>query len=430
MAGPAASRTEIVLVGGGVVGLSLALALDQAGLAVTVLDAAPPPRLDERFDGRAFAIGYSSFRMWRALGVVEALAGAYQRIEDILVTDGRSPIGLAPRGLARPGPSALRLHFDRREVDARADGEALGYMAENHVVRRALAQAIAARPGIDLRTSARVSAVNADAAAASVVLADGETIAADLVIGADGRDSAVRASLGARTIGWPYRQTAIVCTIAHDKPHGGVAHEYFLPAGPFALLPLTDNRTNIVWTERPRAAAALMAMSEADFLAELRQRSGDHLGAVRLAGPRFSYPLSLQIAERMVGPRLAIVGDAAHAIHPIAGQGLNLGLRDVAALAECIADAVRVGLDAADFTALTRYERWRRFDNLSMALATDALTRLFSNDWDRLRWARDLGMAAAGAAGPARRFFMRHAGGATGDLPRLLRGEALAGQGA
>jgi 2-octaprenyl-6-methoxyphenol hydroxylase len=204
-----------------------------------------------------------------------------------------------------------------------------------------------------------------------------------------------------------------------------VAHEYFLPSGPFALLPLTENRTNVVWTEKPAAAKALLAMSEADFTAELARRAGAHLGAIRLVGPRFSYPLSLQIADRLVGERVAIVGDAAHAIHPIAGQGLNLGLRDVAALAECLADAVRVGLDVSDSAALGRYERWRRFDNVSMALATDALTRLFSNDWGRLRLARDLGMAATGMIGPARRFFMRHAGGATGDLPRLLRGEAL-----
>ena len=414
------TQTEIVLVGGGVVGLTLALALDQAGLEVVVLDAAPPPKLDESFDGRAFAIGYSSFRMWRALGIEDALGGDFQRIEDILITDGK-----APSGLRRPGPSALQLHFDRREIDARSDGEALGYMVENRVVRRALAQTIAARPNIDLRTSARVRATHADSARARVELANGETIEASLIVGADGRGSSVRGTLGGHTIGWAYNQTAIVCTIAHAAPHGGVAHEYFLPAGPFALLPLTDNRTNIVWTERHTAAKALMAMNENDFLAELQQRTGDHLGALRLIGPRFSYPLSLQLAERMVGERTAIVGDAAHAIHPIAGQGLNLGLRDVAALAECVADAVRAGLDPGDFALLSRYERWRRFDNVSMAMATDALTRLFSNDWDRLRWARDVGIAATGLIGPARRFFMRHAGGATGDLPRLLRGEPL-----
>jgi 2-octaprenyl-6-methoxyphenol hydroxylase len=414
------SAAEVVIVGGGVVGLTLALALDQAGISVIALDGAPAPKLDETFDGRAFAIGYSSFRMWRALGLAEAFGPAAQRIEDILVTDGRPP-----SGLHRPGPSALHLHFDRREVDPREDGEALGYMVENRVVRRVLAEAAAARASLDLRTSARVRAIEAGADGVRVTLDGGETIAAALAIGADGRNSFVRGQMKTNVIGWRYNQTAIVCTFAHEKPHGGVAHEYFLPSGPFALLPLTENRTNVVWTEKPAAAQALLAMPEADFTAELARRAGGHLGAIRLVGPRFSYPLSLQIADRLVGERVAIVGDAAHAIHPIAGQGLNLGLRDVAALAECLADAVRVGLDVADSAALARYERWRRFDNVSMALATDALTRLFSNDWRRLRLARDLGMAATGMIGPARRFFMRHAGGATGDLPRLLRGEAL-----
>jgi 2-octaprenyl-6-methoxyphenol hydroxylase len=258
-----------------------------------------------------------------------------------------------------------------------------------------------------------------------VVLESGERIEAALVIGADGRNSFVRGAMKSRLIGWNYGQTAIVCTIAHEHSHNGVAHEYFLPTGPFALLPLSHNRTNIVWSERPKTAAALMALSENDFVAELQQRVGAHLGALSLDGPRFSYPLSLQFAEKMVGDRVAIVGDAAHAIHPIAGQGLNLGLRDVAALAECVADGVAVGLDPGDFTLLQRYETWRRFDNVTMALATDALTRLFSNDWDRVRWARDIGMAAVGRVGPARRFFMRHAGGALGDLPRLLRGVPL-----
>ena len=412
--------TDVIIVGGGVVGLTLALALDQAGLSVIALDGAPPPRLDEKFDGRAFAIGYSSFRMWRALGLETALRGDFQRIEHILVTDGR-----APDGLRRSGPSALDLHFDRHEVDARPEGEALGYMVENRVVRRALAETIAGRPRLDVRTSARVAAIAATPDGARVTLDGGATLEASLIVGADGRGSSVRAAIASRPIGWSYSQSAIVCTIAHERGHEGVAHEYFLPGGPFALLPLTGNRTNIVWTERPKVAAALNAMDERDFLSELAQRTGDHLGALSLVGPRFTYPLSLQLAEEMIAPRVALVGDAAHAIHPIAGQGLNLGLRDVAALAECIADGVHVGLDAADYTSLVRYQRWRRFDNVSMALATDALTRLFSNDWDRLRWARDIGMAAVGRAGPARRFFMRHAGGATGDLPRLLRGEPL-----
>jgi 2-octaprenyl-6-methoxyphenol hydroxylase len=413
---------EIVIVGGGMVGLTLALALDQAGLDVLVLDAAPPATtLDAGFDGRASAIAFASFKMWRSLGVADRLEGAFERINDIMVTDGR-----APDGLRKGGPSALRLHFDHRELGERGAEEALGYMVENRAIRRALLEAVSAKPGITLRAPVKVRGVSSGPDGARIALDGGETISARLAVGADGRGSALRKASGAHVIGWRYGQTAIVCTIAHERPHGGVAHEYFLPAGPFALLPLTQNRMNIVWTERHASAKALLAMPEADFLSELSRRAGDFLGPLRLVGPRFSYPLGLQIADKYVAPHLALVGDAAHSIHPIAGQGLNMGLRDVAALAECLADAVRVGLDVADFTALERYQTWRRFDNVVLALATDGFNRLFSNDIPQLRFARDIGMGVVGKIGVARRFFMREAGGANGDLPKLLRGESLA----
>ncbi len=416
------TETEVAIVGGGMVGLTLALALDQAGLAVTVLDAAPPAaQLDARFDGRASAIAFASFRMWRALGVADRLAGDFQPIEDILVTDGR----LAD-GLRRGGPSALRLHFDRRELNDGPEGEALGYMVENRASRRALLDEVTARPGIQLIAPARVAGAIVDADGVTLSLESGGRIKASLAVSAEGKGSSLRKMTGAKLVAWRYNQTAIVCTIKHERGHGGVAHEYFLPAGPFALLPLTQNRMNIVWTEKSQSAQALLAMSEDNFLAELRRRAGDFLGDVRLEGPRFSYPLGLQLADRYIAPRLALVGDAAHSIHPIAGQGLNMGLRDVAALAECVADAVRNGLDAADFTALERYQAWRRFDNVALAVSTDAFNRLFSNDFGRVRLIRDLGMAAVGQIGVARRFFMREAGGANGDLPKLLRGESLA----
>jgi 2-octaprenyl-6-methoxyphenol hydroxylase len=219
--------------------------------------------------------------------------------------------------------------------------------------------------------------------------------------------------------------TAIVATVAHERPHDAVAHEFFLPNGPFAILPLKGDRANIVWAEPAPIAAAILSLPTEDFLAELKLRFGDFLGDVQLEGPRFSYPLSLQLAERMIGARVALAGDSAHGIHPIAGQGLNMGLKDVAALAQCAAEAASLGLDCGDISALERYQRWRRFDNVAMAYATDLFDRLFSNDRPALRLMRDLGLAAVNAFGPARRFFMRSAGGAAGDLPKLLKGESL-----
>ncbi|MGE3931288.1 MAG: FAD-dependent monooxygenase, partial [Hyphomonadaceae bacterium] len=269
-------------------------------------------------------------------------------------------------------------------------------------------------------------ALERDAAGVTATLADGKRLRASLLIGADGRKSFVRPWAGIRTIGWDYPVTAIVATIQHEHPHAGVAHEYFLPNGPFAILPLKGERANIVWAEPRAAADALLKMPEADFLTELAQRFGDFLGELQLEGPRFGYPLSLQLAERMIGPRVALAGDAAHGIHPLAGQGLNLGLKDVAALAECIADGVALGLDPGDVSILERYQRWRRFDNVTMALGMEFFDKMFSNDIAPLRLARRAGLAAVNAVGPARRFFMKYAGGAAGDLPKLLRGESLA----
>lgn len=408
-------RTEVVIAGGGMTGLTLGLALAQAGVDVVVADSeVASTQVAPTYDGRASAIAYASFRMWEALGLGPALHPHAQRIEKILVTDGR----------ARTGPSLLSLAFDRRELDARPDGEALGYMLENRWTRVALNEAAAKA---DLRLLAPVAVVDhkADAGGVTVSLKDGGTVRASLVVSAEGRRSSIRAAEGIRTTGWKYKQTAVVCTVAHEKPHGGVAHEYFLPSGPFALLPLTNNRMNIVWTETPAIADALMKMSEADFLSELRARFGDHLGAISMAGPRFAYPLSLQLAEKFVAPRTALIGDAAHGVHPIAGQGLNVGLRDVAALAECIVDATRVGLEPGDAQVLSRYQTWRRFDSTSMALVMDGFNKVFSNDFGPLRQWRGRGMALIDAIPPARKFFMREAAGGSGDMPKLLKGEAL-----
>lgn len=413
----ASSDAEVLIGGGGLVGQTLALALAQAGVSVAVVDASKPAEtLAPNFDGRAFAIAFASYRMWRALGLADALDPVVQPIEQIMVTDGRL-------GKNR-GASLLHLHFDRTEQED--SGEPLGLMVENRYLRLALDAAVRARSEIKMIQPMAITALARDAAGVTATLADGSSLRASLLVGADGRRSFVRPWAGIRTIGWDYPVTAIVATIQHELPHGGVAHEFFLPNGPFAILPLTGNRANIVWAEPRAAAEALLAMSKTDFLSELSRRFGDFLGALELEGPRFGYPLSLQLAERMIGPRLALAGDAAHGIHPLAGQGLNLGLKDVAALAECISDAIGLGLDPGDVAALERYQRWRRFDNVTMALGMEFFDKMFSNDIAPLRIARRLGLAGVNAIGPARRFFMKYAGGAAGDLPKLLRGESLA----
>lgn len=415
------SDRDVVVAGGGMVGLTLALALRQAGLEVTVVDAAPPAMtLAPTYDGRASAIAFASWRMLRALGVAERIGAHAQPIEEIVVTDGR-PGG----GGRRAGPSGLYLHFDRRELDARAEGEALGYMVENRRLRLALAEA-ARDCGLDLRAPETAVGFTAQPGRSEVRLGSGEVVAGGVLIAADGRKSALRQAAGIRTSGWAHKQSALVVTVRHERPHGGVAHEFFLPAGPFAILPLQENRACVVWSDHAATVEALLAMPEGDFLLELSTRFGDFLGPLSLEGRRFSYPLAMHLSERLIAPGIALVGDAGHGVHPIAGQGLNMGLRDAAALAEVLVDAARLGLDLGATSTLERYDRWRRLDNALLAYATEFFNTLFSNDRPLVRLARDVGMAAVSSFGPARRFFMTAAGGGMGDLPKLLKGEALA----
>jgi 2-octaprenyl-6-methoxyphenol hydroxylase len=404
-------HADVVIAGGGMVGLPLALALARGGLKTVVADAAPVASvLDPKFDGRVSALAYASVRMLKALGVWEGLAPDAQPIREILVTDGK------------PGQPAspFSLHFDAQEVGAAA----LGHIAENRHIRAALYAAVARTANLELLAPAAVKTVTAEGGGAVVSLANGEQIRTALVIAADGRDSPLRAEAGIGVIGWSYPQTGIVATVEHEKPHNGVAYEHFLPSGPFAILPMTGNRSSLVWTEAKTKAPALLALDEARFNEELARRFGGHLGTTKAAGPRWSYPLSFHLARDFVRPRLALAGDCAHGIHPIAGQGLNLGLKDAAALAEVLLDAARLGQDIGALDTLKRYERWRRFDSFTLAASTDALNRLFSNDIAPLRHLRDLGMGIVDAVGPARRFFMRHAGGDVGKLPRLMKGEA------
>ena len=404
----ATSPLDVAIVGGGLVGSTLALALGGAGFRVALIDREPPARLvADAYDGRASAIALGSKRVLAGLGLWERLAQDAGPIRDIRVSDG---------------PSRLFLHYDHRAVN----DEALGYIVENRHLRRALAAALAECPAVARHAGIAVAAVERRTDDVRLALSDGPALAARLVVGADGRGSRVREAAGIPITAWRYAQTAIVCSVRHERPHHAVAHERFLAAGPFALLPLKDpHRASIVWTESEHKVGAMLALDDAALSREMTQRFGDTLGALAIEGARWTWPLGLHHAERYVDARLVLVGDAAHGIHPIAGQGLNLGLRDVAALAEVLVDARRLGLDIGDRIGLERYQRWRRPDNVALLIATDGLNRLFTVEAAPVRLARDLGLAAVNRLPPLKRLFMRHAMGLVGDLPRLTRGERL-----
>ena len=410
---------DVIIAGAGMAGATLALGLASGGLKPLLIDPLPfDDMLAPTFDGRASAIAFSSFRQWRALGAAPLLEPHAQRIEQILVTDGRSPGASAASAL----PFFLR--FDSAEIAGRTHGEPLGYMLENRHIRSGLAKTVA-EAGIEVLAPARVDGVEALPGSVKVTLADGRILTAPVIIGAEGRGSVVRRQAGIGVVGWDYPQTGVVATVRMEHPHEGVAHEYFLPGGPFAILPLTDDRASLVWTESRSRGAALKAAGPEAFHAHLMRRFGDFLGEVTVEGPVFTYPLSLALAERMAAPRMALLGDAAHGVHPIAGQGLNLGLKDAAALSQVLVEASRLGEDIGSLAVLERYAAWRRFDNVMLSAGMDAFVWLFSNDNPMLRFARGAGLAVVNRIAPARRFFMQEAGGAVGDLPRLLRGEAL-----
>ncbi|MDJ0638575.1 MAG: FAD-dependent monooxygenase [Paracoccaceae bacterium] len=402
--------TDIAIAGGGLNGLTMAIALRSAGFAVTLIEpVAQSVRANAKFDGRSYALSIGSQRVLSALGVWETLT-ATQPILGIKVTDGR------------PGeaPSPLMLAFDHAEIE---EGP-MGHMAEDRHLRPALMKAAKAA-GVTQLTGDAVASESADASGIMLTLGSGKSLRARLLIACDGKKSQIAVRAGVRRTGWDYDQTSLVCAIAHEKPHGGIAHQFFLPSGPLAILPLADNRVSIVWTERTARAAEIQAMSDEDYLDVLRPRFGTFLGKIKLAGDRFTYPLSLSVADRFVADRIALVGDAAHAVHPIAGQGLNAGLKDVAALAEVLTDAHRRGEDIGRADVLERYQRWRRFDVATLALATDSFNKLFSNDNSALRLIRDIGLGLTNALPGLRRSFIREAAGLTGDLPRLAQGKPL-----
>jgi 2-octaprenyl-6-methoxyphenol hydroxylase len=398
---------DVLIIGGSLNGGTLACALSHLGMQTTIIDTLEPSAgLDAEFDGRASAIAFASQCLLETIGLWDLMAETACPIQDIRVSEGNSP---------------FFLHYDHKDTES----QAFGYMIENRSIRRALHEQISGLDAIKVMAPDCVQTLERSGSGVRVELESGQIITAPLVIGADGRNSITRRNAGIRTTGWAYNQTGIVCTVEHQEPHQQIAHEHFLPAGPFAILPLLNNRASIVWAERSELVPAIMGLDETEFLEELKPRFGDFLGDLKVVGPRWSYPLSLKFAERAIDQRLALVGDALHGMHPIAGQGLNMGLRDVAALAEIIVDARRLGMDIGDTMVLERYQQWRRFDNSLMLAATDGLNRLFSNSIGPVRLARDFGLSAVNKMGPLKKVFMRSAMGLAGEIPKLMKGQRL-----
>ena len=405
-------RYDVAIVGGGIAGTTLAAILGGAGVKVALIERMPPAALEAPgYDGRTTAITYGSRKVLDAAGLWAPLAPYACPIMAIRVADAASP---------------QFLHFDSQEVG----DDPLGSIVENKLIRRCLHDRVARLATVTRVAPATVAAIDAGETLARLTLADGQEISADLIVGADGRDSFVRQAAGIETVGWAYKQQALVTIMGHERAHGNVAVENFLPAGPFASLPMIDapdgtHRCSIVWTETADAAPLYAQLDAEAFGVELQRRAGEWLGRVWEIGPRFTYPLQLRHAKHYVGTRVALIGDAAHVIHPIAGQGLNLGMRDIALLAELLIDRRRTGLDLGDPLLLARYERGRRVDNVSFSAATDVLDRLFSNDVPPIRMARRAGLDVVNHVPPLRRFFMRRAMGAAGALSRVGRGEAV-----
>ncbi len=407
-----AQDSDIIIAGGALNGSALALALAGSGLSVSVVDpVAPADQAADGFDGRGYALALTSQRLLQAIGVWGNVAEHAQPLLEIKITDGR----------AGEGPSPFVLEFDHAEIE---EGP-MGYMVEDRYLRRALSAALETNPRIALVTGDKVVEQRVGPGRVAAVLASGRTLNGAVLVGCDGRRSQVATRAGIKRSGWDYGQTALVCAISHERPHHGIAHQFFMPPGPLAILPLPGNQSSIVWTESHDEAARINALGDAAYLDVLRPRFGDFLGEISLAGARFTYPLNLTIANSFVAERVALVGDAAHGMHPIAGQGLNAGLKDVAALAEVLALAKRRGEDIGRIDVLERYQRWRRFDVMTLAAATDAVNKLFSNDNSLIRLGRDLGLGVVNALPGLRRSFIREAAGLTGELPRLLQGRAV-----
>ena len=404
---------DVIIVGGGLNGPALALALAQGGLRVTVVDARPAPtRAEAGFDGRAYALAIASKRLLAAIGVWPGVADKVQPILKIVASDGHAGQGASP----------FFLTFDAAEIE---EGP-MGFMLEDRYLYAAFLAAMQAAPGITLLSGESVVAQEVTGFGVTVTLAGGAVLSGRVLVGCDGRGSGTAGRAGIQRTGWGYGQTALVTAVRHERDHQGTAQQFFMPSGPLAILPLPGGHlSSIVWSETEAIATAIQALPDAEYLEALRPRFGGFLGEISLAGARFSYPLSLSLAMHFVSRRVALVGDAAHGVHPLAGQGLNLGLRDVGALAQVRSEAARRGEDIGATDVLERYQAWRRFDATALALGMDAVNKLFSNDNPLMRGARDLGLGLVNAVPALRRGFIRQAAGLTGDVPKLLAGQAI-----
>lgn len=404
---------DIIIGGGSFVGVALALGLARCApgrfrIAIVEKMTAEIARKGE-FDGRSVALTLAARRMLEALGVWDHISSEAQPIGSIDITDSQ---------LEMPVRSVL-LNFDAGDQT----DEASAFILENALLRRALYDALDRAPDIQLFSPAAINGIHLSETGAEAVLENGKTLKARLIAAADGQRSALRKMAGFKTVEWPSDQSAITGTVSHEHPHYGRAVQHFLPSGPFAILPMTQNRSSIVWTERASEAHRIMALDEASQIAEIEKRMGYQLGALEIAAKLSRFPLTMTLARSFVKPRIALTGDAAHALHWIAGQGLNHGLKDAAALTEVLTDASRLGLDPGDLSVLERYERWRRFDSASSAMTAAAINRMFANDIMPLRMLRQFGLQAVDRLTPVKDFFMREAAGLTGELPKLLRGE-------
>jgi 2-octaprenyl-6-methoxyphenol hydroxylase len=411
---PQPMRFDIVISGASFAGMALALAAARAfdgELSIAVIDRMPQPASSKISGARAFAISAASQQMLSTLGIWAEVAHTAQPVTAIDITDSPLDAGIRP----------VVLSYDNRTVT----GEPATHIVPAAEITNALQAAVAQVRSIRFIAPAEVRRFHAEGAMATLELSDGQTLLAALAVAAEGRASALRDMAGIKSVRWAYDQTGIVALIAHERPHGGRAVQHFLPAGPFAILPLTGNRSCVTWTEEAAEAARILALDDSGFLDEVDQRFGGRLGQISLEGTRQSWPLDLHLARSYSAPRLAVIGDAAHSVHPIAGQGLNLGLRDAAALIDVVADAARLGLDIGARPVLERYEQWRRFDSTVSALSFDGLNRLFSNDSTVLRAARDAGLGLVDRMPSLKQAFVREASGLSGELPRLLRGEPV-----